>query len=75
MILDALPMPTPVPMSARHADSEADQPEAEEEEIIQKPGPDSPPRLADSFYYETEKIHSKPITTDETLFPNNTLSL
>ena len=73
-------MPTIVPMSAMHTNDEADQAQAadaerEEEEIIQKPGPDSPPRLADSFYYEAEQIHAKPITTNDTLFPHNTLSL
>lgn len=35
----------------------------------------SRPRLSDDFYYEAEKIHAKPLTTDEKEFPENTLSL
>lgn len=47
----------------------------EDESIIEKPDHDSPPRLPDDFYYEAEKIHAKPLTTDEKNFPGNTLSL
>ena len=47
----------------------------ETQDIIQKPEPDSPPRLPDTFYYDAEQIHAKPITTNEKIFPENTLSM
>ncbi|CAF3878718.1 unnamed protein product [Adineta steineri] len=45
------------------------------QDIIQKPEADSPPRLPDTFYYEAEEIHAKPVSTDEKVFPQNTLSM
>jgi hypothetical protein len=61
---------------------ETDQPEPittdadyESQDIIEKPDGNSPPRLADDFYYEAEKIHAKPLTTNGKTFPENTLSL
>jgi hypothetical protein len=47
----------------------------ENQEIIQKPEPNSPPRLPDTFYYDAEQIHAKPLTTNEKIFPGNTLSM
>ena len=44
-------------------------------DIIEKPEHDSPPRLPDDFYYDAEKVHAKPFTTDQKIFPENTLSL
>jgi hypothetical protein len=46
-----------------------------DEDIIQKPDPEGPPRLPDDFYYEAEKVHAKPLTTNKNTFPDNTLSL
>ncbi|CAF4436349.1 unnamed protein product, partial [Adineta steineri] len=45
------------------------------QDIIQKPEADSPPRLPDTFYYEAEEIHAKPVSTDEKVFSQNTLSM
>ncbi|CAF4618885.1 unnamed protein product [Rotaria sp. Silwood1] len=47
----------------------------ENQDIIEKPERDSPPRLPDTFYYDAEKIHAKPLTTNEKIFPENTLSM
>ncbi|UJR37290.1 hypothetical protein I4U23_029999 [Adineta vaga] len=47
----------------------------ENQDIIEKPQPDSPPRLPDTFYYDAEEIQAKPLTTDEKTFPQNTLSM
>lgn len=47
----------------------------DDESIIGKPDHESPPRLPDDFYYNAERIHAKPLTTDEETFPENTLSL
>jgi len=46
-----------------------------EGDIIEKSEQDSPPRLPVDFYYEPEKVQSKPLTTDEKTFPQNTLSM
>lgn len=67
--------------------NEADEQEAEEEpittdtdnievdDILGKPDHDSPRRLPDDFYYDAERIHAKPLTTDASIFPENTLSI
>jgi hypothetical protein len=47
----------------------------ENQDIIEKPDRESPPRLPDNFYYEAEKIHAKPLTTNKNTFPENTLSM
>lgn len=49
--------------------------ENEEENTVEKPEPESPPRLPENFYYNAEEINAKPITTDEKTFPQNTLSM
>jgi len=49
--------------------------DTDNQDIIQKPEPDSPPRLPDTFYYEADKIQAKPLTTDDKTYPENTLSL
>jgi hypothetical protein len=47
----------------------------ETQDIIEKSDRDSPPRLPDDFYYDANKIHAKPLTTDERTYPENTLTL
>ena len=49
--------------------------EEESDDILQKPDRASPPRLPADFYYEPEKVQAKPTTTDEKIFPMNTLSM
>ncbi|CAF1167075.1 unnamed protein product, partial [Adineta ricciae] len=49
--------------------------ENEDKDTVEKPEPESPPRLPENFYYNAEEIHAKPITTDEKNFPQNTLSM
>ena len=48
---------------------------SENQDIIQKPSRENPPRLLDTFYYDAEKILAKPLTTNEKMFPLNTLSM
>ena len=43
--------------------------------LLEKSEEDLAPRIPDSFYYDEEKIHAKPITKDERSFPINTLSM
>ena len=65
----------------RQAENEEAAPDADAEEeiesddILLKPDRASPPRLPENFYYEPEKVQAKPTTTDETIFPMNTLSM
>ncbi|CAF0758116.1 unnamed protein product [Rotaria sordida] len=47
----------------------------ENQDIVEKPEHESPPRLPDTFYYDAEKIHAKPLTTNEATFPQNTLTM
>ena len=49
--------------------------EDEDKNTVEKPEPESPPRLPENFYYNAEEIHAKPITTDEKNLPQNTLSM
>lgn len=49
--------------------------EEESDDILQKPDRAGPPRLPADFYYEPEKVQAKPTTTDEKIFPMNTLSM
>jgi len=47
----------------------------ENQDIIEKSDRDAPPRLPDDFYYDANKIHAKPLTTDERTYPENTLTM
>lgn len=47
----------------------------ESQELVEKPEKESPPRLPEDFYYEQEKIQAKPITTNDKVFPLNTLAM
>ena len=49
--------------------------DSENQDIIQKPSRENPPRLLDTFYYDAEKILAKPLTTNEKVLPLNTLSM
>lgn len=49
--------------------------EIDSEAIIQKNEKEAAPRLPEDFYYSAEKINAKPTTTNDQIFPLNTLSM
>jgi hypothetical protein len=42
-------------------------------EMVQKSENEHQPRLPVDFYYDSEHVHAKPTTTNESIFPSNTL--
>lgn len=58
----------------RHGDHTTDG-DADDQNTVEKPEPESPPRLPDTFYYDADEINAKAISTNEKTFPQNTLSL